>query len=49
VKIPLLIQNDARDPNRAKDSWAINCFLEQDDFVRERQAHEENEIEDDKT
>lgn len=34
MKIPLLIQNDARDPNRAKDSWAINCFLEQDDFVR---------------
>jgi len=34
VKIPLLIQNEARDPNRAKDSWAINCFLEQDDFAR---------------
>lgn len=34
MKIPLLIQNDARDPNRAKDSWAINCFLEQDDFAR---------------
>ena len=34
MKIPLLIQNEARDPNRAKDSWAINCFLEQDDFAR---------------
>ena len=34
MKIPLIIQNEARDPNRAKDSWAINCFLEQDDFAR---------------
>ena len=31
MRIPLIIQNDARDPNRLKDSWGINVFLEQED------------------
>ncbi len=34
MKLPLVVPNDSRDPDRTQDTWAVNCFMEKDDALR---------------